>query len=90
MSKFCMTMTTTTITMPRISQYLKFSSKTAELKISIYKASNDTSIWHNSLLSYKDIGWFKSKAFEDDKLNVALTLSQMTNFRLFQTERVCR
>ena len=58
-------------------------------------------VYLNSLPNDNFLDWTKFKAVADNKLNVAktmifaaswfiLTLSQRTNFILFQTERVCR
>ena len=45
---------------------------------------------HVVLCGLKATSFHDSIAYENEGKKVELTLSQTTNFRLFQTERVCR
>ena len=56
----------------------------------IYNADYIINCDTESSCTFYNYPWFIDKKLMLHRYLVSLTLSQMTNFRLFQTERVCR
>ena len=72
----------------RVSKVGEKTTRTVSRKMMFFhtiQTFNDSDPF-DQLPDNKILDWFKLKQIADD----SLTLSQTTNFRLFQTQRVCR